>query len=219
MADQHQSEAWRADTFSIGGRRAVVERALVSGGIEGARRERRMVVHIELGGAELAILSGSTGDDSGYDELLMIASTVGPPHLSTESEVVARAEEYVRVNGFVDPADADPKVVLDHPPPGMTLEAFMARRAHDLLPRSCGVVRKVRDGFAWGWHVVFCYDPRKFEPGQGSIRVVQMNDVGNDAFIPEPTPGNTSLDSPGLKHLPGMDDFERLRSARRPTSR
>jgi hypothetical protein len=149
----------------------------------------------------------------------MIASTVGPPHLATASEAVARAEEYVRVNGFVDPADADPKAIFDDPPRGMTHEAFISRRAHDLLPRACGVVRKVRDGFAWGRHVVFCYDPRKFGSGHGSNWVVQMDVVGNGAFIPERTPDNTSLDSPGITRLPGVNDFERLRSAGRPTSR
>jgi len=219
MSDQYQSEAWKAETFSIGGRRVVVERALVSGGMEGAHRERRIVAHIELGGDELAILSGSTGDDTGYEELLMIASTVGSPHLATEAEVVARAEGYVRANGYVNPADADPKAVVEHPPHGTTLEAFFARRSHDLLPRACGVTRKVRDGFAWGWHVVFCYDPRKFQSGQGSNRVVQLDLVGNDAFIPAPTPDKTSMATPGIKRLPGMDDFERLRDARRPTSR
>jgi hypothetical protein len=187
--------------------------------MEGARRERRIVAHIELGGDELAILSGRTGDDSGYEELLMIASTIGPPHLATEAEVVARAEGYVRANGYVDPADADPKVVIDRPPRGMSLEAFLAGRAHDLLPRGCGVVQKVRDGFAWGWHVVFCHDPRKLASGQGSSRVVQIDLVGNGAFIPEPTPGNTSMATPGIKRLPGMDDFERLRDAGRPPSR
>ena len=219
MSDQYQSEAWKAETFSIGGRRVVVERALVSGGIEGARRERSIVAHIELGGDELAVLSGRTGDDSGYGELLTIASTVGPPHLATEAEVVARAEEYVRLNGYVDPGDLDPKALIDRPPRGTTLEAFLARRAHDLLPRACGVVQVVRDGFAWGWHVVFCYDPRKLEAGQGSIRVVQMNLVGNGAFIPDPTPGKTSMATPGIKRLPGMDEFEQLRDAIRPTSR
>src|SRR4029079_17519605 len=97
--DQHMFEAWRAETFSIGGRRVVVERARASGGIEGARRERRIVAHIELGGGELAILSGRTGDDGGYEELLTIAATVGPPHLATEAEVVARAETYVPGDG------------------------------------------------------------------------------------------------------------------------
>ncbi|HEY7375332.1 MAG TPA: hypothetical protein VIF57_24445 [Polyangia bacterium] len=220
MEDQHRSEVWRAETFSVGGRRVVVERALVSGGIEGARRQRRLVAHIELGGDELAILSGRTGDDGGYDELLTIAGTVGPPHLATEAEVVARAEAYVRVNGYVDPADANSKLVIDEPPDGVTRDVFIARRAHDLLPQACGVMRKVRDGFAWGWHVVFCYDPRKFKSGQGSIRVVQTDVLGNGAFIPgPPPPGNTSMASAGVKRLPGMDDFERLRGAGRPTSR
>lgn len=219
MSDQHQSEAWKAETFSIAGRRIVVERALVSGGMEGARRERRIVAHIELGGDELAILSGSTGDDAGYEELLTIASTVGRPHLATEADVVARAEAYVRVNGYADPADADPKSVIDRPPPGTTLTAFLAQRSHDLLPRACGVAQKVRDGFACGWHVVFCYDPRKFTTAEGANRVVQIDLVGKDAFIPEPTPGKTSMATPGMKRLPGMDDFEHLRDATRPKPR
>ena len=176
-------EAWRAETISIGGRCVVVERARASGGIEGARRERRIVAHIELGGGELAILSGRTGDDGGYEELLTIAATVGPPHLATEAEVVAEAEVYVRANAG--------KI--------------------DVLPRACGVMPKVRDGFRWGWHVVFCCDPRKPKSGQSAIRVVQTDVLGHGAFIPEPTPGNTSMATPGIKRLPGMDDFERLR--------
>jgi hypothetical protein len=218
MSDQHQSEGWKAETFSVGGRRIVVERALVSGGMEGARRQRRIVAHIELGGDELAILSGRTGDDAGYEELLTIATTVGLPHLATEAEVVARAEAYVRVNGYVDPADADPKSLIDSPPPGTTREAFLARRGHDLLPRACGVVQNVRDGFAWGWHVVFCYDPRKLTSSQQANRVVQIDLIGKDAFIPDPTPGNTSMATAGIKRLPGMDDFERLLGASGPAA-
>jgi hypothetical protein len=90
-------------------------------GIEGARRERRLVAHTELGN-ELVIVSGRTEDDAGYEELLTIASTVGRPRLATEAEVVAGAEAYVRANGYVDPSDLGPKVVMDRPPPGTTTE-------------------------------------------------------------------------------------------------
>jgi hypothetical protein len=79
MADQHQSENWEAGIVTFDGRRAVVERARVSGGIEGARRERRTVIMIELRPSGWAELEGRAGDNIGYAELLGIARTIESP--------------------------------------------------------------------------------------------------------------------------------------------
>ena len=76
MADQHQSEKWEVGLVTIDGRRAIVERARVSGGIEGAKRERRTAILIELRSGGWAHLAGRTGDDAGYAELLGIAGTI-----------------------------------------------------------------------------------------------------------------------------------------------
>jgi hypothetical protein len=76
VADQHQAEKWEVGVVTIDGRRAIVERARVSGGIEGARRERRTAILIELRPSGWAHLAGRTGDDAGYAELLGIAGTI-----------------------------------------------------------------------------------------------------------------------------------------------
>ena len=78
MSDQYQSEEWQVDTVTFDGHRGIVERARVSGGIEGARRERRTVVFVEYRHGEWALLDGRSGDDTGYAELLDIAATIGP---------------------------------------------------------------------------------------------------------------------------------------------
>ena len=219
--DQIQFEDWRAETFEFGGRRVVVEHALKSGGFAGHRRVRSMVAFVELGGHELAIVDGATGDDEGYRELLTIATTIQPPHLLVENEAVALAEDYVRKNGFVDAADAAPRwAAQEHElHPENSVEELISRRAHDLLPLACGVQRKIRGGFQWAWHVVFCYDPRKPRATAGVERVVQVDVVGSDPFIPESVPDNTSMQSQGLKRLQGVFEFERLMAASRRTSR
>jgi hypothetical protein len=79
IADQHQSERWEVGLVTIDGRRAIVERARVSGGIEGAKRERRTAILIELPSGGWAFLEGAAGDDLGYAELLGIAGTIRSP--------------------------------------------------------------------------------------------------------------------------------------------
>jgi len=78
MSDQYQSEDWEVGAVTIGGHRAIVERARVSGGFEGARRERRTMVFLEFRRGEWALLDGSAGDDTGYSELLGISGTIEP---------------------------------------------------------------------------------------------------------------------------------------------
>jgi len=220
-SDPIQFEDWHAETVEFAGRRIVVERALKSGGIAGLRKVRSMVAFVELGGNELAIVDGTTGDDQGYQELLTIATTIEPPHLLLESEAVALAEAHVRENGFVNPKDADPKwAETEHNlHPESSVKKIISRRAHDLLPHACGVQRKIRDGFQWAWHVVFCYDPRKRHVAAGAETVVQVDVVGSDPFIPQVVSDKTSMQSQGIKRLPGMAEFERLVAASRRTSR
>jgi hypothetical protein len=77
--DQYQYAAWEAGLVMFGGRRAIVERALVSGGVEGARQQRETSVMIEFHPGDWAILQGRSGDDLGYEEFLRIASTIELP--------------------------------------------------------------------------------------------------------------------------------------------
>jgi hypothetical protein len=220
-SDPIQFEDWHAETFDFEGRHIVVERALKSGGIAGLRRVRSMVAFVELGGGELAIVDGTTGDDEGYQELLTIATTIEPPHRLLENEAVALAEAYVRENGFVDPRDADPKwAEMEHRiHPDTPAKTLISQRAHSLLPHACGVQSKIRKGFQWAWHVVFCYDPRKQRLTERTETVVQFNVVGSDPFIPQVLSDKTSMHSQGIKRLAGMSEFERLVATSRRTSR
>ena len=76
VADKHQSDEWQVHAIRFGDRRALVEYARVSGGIEGANRERRLSALLELRRGEWVRASGSAGDDAGYDELLGILGSV-----------------------------------------------------------------------------------------------------------------------------------------------
>jgi len=78
MTDIVVYDSWHAEAGSLGGRRAIVERARASGGMAGYKRQRKMSALIELEPGVFARFGGSTGDDVGYDELLTIASTVKP---------------------------------------------------------------------------------------------------------------------------------------------
>lgn len=78
LSDHYQFEDWQVGAVTIAGRRAIVERARVSGGIEGARRERRTVVLLEYRHGEWVMLDGSSGDDAGCDELLGISGSIEP---------------------------------------------------------------------------------------------------------------------------------------------
>jgi hypothetical protein len=76
--DQYQFEDWEVGTSEVGGHRAIVEHARVSGGIEGARRERQIRVFMELRRGVWVVLEGRTNDDEGFGELLAIAGTIQP---------------------------------------------------------------------------------------------------------------------------------------------
>jgi hypothetical protein len=71
-------EAWEAGVTIMSDRRAIVEKARASGGMAGLKRERTVVVLLELRVGEWAYFRGRTGDDEGYDELLAIAATIRP---------------------------------------------------------------------------------------------------------------------------------------------
>jgi len=139
--------------------------------------------------------------------------------LLTEAEAIARAEEFVRVNGYVRTEDADPKrmVVERNLTYGSTPEELLPQRAGTLLPRACGVWPKPARGFDDGWSVIFCFNPTYYRAAVDSpdwkisirqrSRVVVMDPYGSDIFIPHPDFGLTGH---GIKRLPGMDDFERM---------
>jgi hypothetical protein len=150
------------------------------------------------------------------------SSTKTAAHVLTEEEAVARAEEFVRVNGYVRREDADPqRMQLERSLTyGTTPEELLPHRAGTLLPRACGVLAEAVRGFDHGWSVVFCFNPAnpvwpEVDPTwRKSIRersrVVVMDVYGADMFIPHPDFG---LTGPGIKRLPGLDDFERLMGA------
>jgi hypothetical protein len=75
-ADCTRYEKVRADTVEIGGRHAVVERGRASGGLEGMERRRVMLVVLPLADGRTALMTGSTGDEAGYQELLAVAHTI-----------------------------------------------------------------------------------------------------------------------------------------------
>jgi hypothetical protein len=79
LSDHLEFDSWRAETFTTGGRRMIVERARGTGGLTGAKRERMLAVFVELAAREWAILHGRTGDDEGYDELIGVATTIERP--------------------------------------------------------------------------------------------------------------------------------------------
>jgi hypothetical protein len=76
IADCITYEDLRVDTLVLAGRRAVVERALASGGFRSVHREPRLLVRIQTPEETMLILDGGTGDEAGYDELLAIAATM-----------------------------------------------------------------------------------------------------------------------------------------------
>jgi hypothetical protein len=77
--DRYRYEDWQAGLVRLGQRRAVVERARVSGGVEGASGQRIISALIEIRPEEWAILEGRAGDDAGYEEFLAIAGTIRLP--------------------------------------------------------------------------------------------------------------------------------------------
>ena len=74
--------AYPPDVFPRRGKPALVERALVSGGAEGAHNRRTIAVSIELGVDDWAVLRGTALEDAGYAELLSIAQTIQPTRSS-----------------------------------------------------------------------------------------------------------------------------------------
>jgi hypothetical protein len=146
-------------------------------------------------------------------------STGTGKHLLTEEEAIARAEEFVRLNGYVRREDADPRRLqversLTY---GTTPEELLPQQVGTLLPRACGVLPEAVLGFERGWSVVFCYNPAHPVWTQGDpawknsirerSRVVVMDEYGTDIFIPHP---DFSLTGPKIKRLPGLDELVRL---------
>ncbi len=75
-ADCTRYENVKADTLEIGGRQAVVERGRASGGFEWMQRRRVILVVLPLADGRTALMTGSTGDEAGYQELLAVAHTI-----------------------------------------------------------------------------------------------------------------------------------------------
>jgi hypothetical protein len=142
-----------------------------------------------------------------------------PTHLLTEEEAVGRAEEFVRVNGYVRREDADPRRLqversLTY---GTTPEELLPQREGTLLPKACGVMKEAALRFDRGWSVVFCYNPAHPVWREGDdewkksirsrSRVVIMDEYGSDVFVPHM---DFSVTGEGIKRLPGMNELDRL---------
>ena len=76
MTDLIVYDSWHAEAGFLGGRRAIVERGRATGGMAGFKRQRKIAVLLEMQPGLLVRVSGSSGDDAGYGELLAIAATV-----------------------------------------------------------------------------------------------------------------------------------------------
>jgi hypothetical protein len=76
IADCVTIDELRVDTVVLAGRRAIIERARVSGGMSGMDRERKLLVRIPASNGTVLKLDGETGDEQGYDELIAIAATM-----------------------------------------------------------------------------------------------------------------------------------------------
>jgi len=74
--DQHQVRGLRREEMHLDGRRVIVERARVSGGISGMHEQRMMLVRIQVAPRDWAVLRGWVHDDAGYDELLAISRSM-----------------------------------------------------------------------------------------------------------------------------------------------
>jgi hypothetical protein len=152
-------------------------------------------------------------------------ATAGPSPVASESAVdlraeataVSRAEEFVRVNGYVAKQDADPARVVRESccADGGEIEPILARRADTLLGAACAVMPGNAKTEEPGWTVVFCYDPRNKEYREAvpnfpkSVtdrgRAVVMDLEGTNPRIVHQ---DFSLLAKGSKRLRGMALFE-----------
>jgi hypothetical protein len=136
-----------------------------------------------------------------------------------EATAVSRAEEFVRVNGYVARQDADPTRVVRESccSDGGGVEPILDRRAGTLLGAACAVMRGNAKIEEPGWTVAFCYDPRNKEYREAipnflrsvrdSGRAVVMDLQGTN---PRMVHQDFSLQAKGLKHLRGMTLFEEI---------
>src|SRR5262245_25694506 len=102
--------------------------------------------------------------------LFLGCATAAPPLVAAqpggdsqaEAAAVSRAEEFVRVNGYVARQDARPERVVRESccADGGEIEPILARRAGTLLGAACAVMPGNAKTEEPGWTVVFCYDPR-----------------------------------------------------------
>ena len=66
----------RTDTIRLGGRPAVVQRGLATGGIEGATDKREMFVHVPISSDSMAVFQCEAGGPADEAELLGIIATL-----------------------------------------------------------------------------------------------------------------------------------------------
>ena len=76
IADCVTIEELRVDTVMLAGRRTIIERARVSGGMYSSDRTQELLVRVYNANGTVLKLDGETGDEEGYDELIAIAATM-----------------------------------------------------------------------------------------------------------------------------------------------
>jgi hypothetical protein len=136
-----------------------------------------------------------------------------------EASAVARAEEFVRVNGYVSRQDADPTRIVRESccSDGGEIEHILDHRAGTLLGTACAVWEGNAKTEGPGWTVVFCYDPRNKHYREVIPKfLTYIRDRGRAVVMTlgetNPTIGHQdfSLQAKGLKRLHGLDLFQEL---------
>ena len=80
----------------------------------------------------------------------------------TEDEVITRAEEFIKDNGYIDlPPSEDKSKLVSEPVLGGSDAEGLKRRHNTLEPKAYGIIRGGRSGN--GWYVVFRYNQNNSE--------------------------------------------------------
>ena len=136
------------------------------------------------------------------------------PGVGTQAETIAasRAEEFVRVNGYVARQDADPARAIWETTDSGEIEAILDSRAGTLLSAACAIRRE--DASVLRWIVVFCYDPRNNRGGEANLKSLKNSGravvMDLDGVNPHMMHQDFFLRGHGFKVLPGMRLFKEV---------
>lgn len=136
-----------------------------------------------------------------------------------EMAAVARAEEFVKVNGYVSREDGEPAKVVRESccADGGDVAAILDRRAGTLLGSACAAIPVNAIGDGPGWTVVFCYDPRNKNYRQAIPDFIQWTRERGRAVVSDPKADHLRmvhqdilLRATGAKPLRGMFLLEEI---------